>query len=263
MHDDRVLSPGFGRIGKRKRLILRKALAVIPVRYGASRFPGKPLALIAGKPMVQRVVEGIRSCRTLDRVIVATDDARIFEAVRAFGAEAVMTLPHHASGTDRVAEVAAAFDHPIVINVQGDEPLVEGRMLEGLVDALQDPDLPMASLMARVSEMSLLSEPHRVKVATDSAGYALYFSRAPIPHGAADFFFQHIGIYGYQHGFLLGFRSLPSSRLEQTERLEQLRVLENGFRIKMIEVERPTLSVDVPEDIMKVEKFLSNKRAHE
>jgi len=263
MPDDRVHGSGFGRFGKRERLILRKALAVIPVRYSASRFPGKPLALIAGKPMVQRVVEGVRSCRSLDRVIVATDDARIFETVRGFGAEAMMTSPHHASGTDRVAEIAAAFNHPIVINVQGDEPLVEGRMLEGLVEVLQDPDLPMASLMARVSELSLLFEPHRVKVTTDAAGYALYFSRAPIPHGADDFFFQHIGIYGYQRGFLLGFNALPPSRLERMERLEQLRVLESGFRIKMIEVERPTLSVDVPEDIMKVEKFLFEKRAHE
>lgn len=242
---------------------MRKALAVIPVRYASTRFPGKPLALISGKPMIQWVVEGVRACRSLDRVIVATDDSRILTAVREFGAEAVMTSPYHSSGTERVAEVAGVHDFPIVINVQGDEPLVEGRMLDGLVEALQDQNLPMATLMARVPDLSFFSEPHRVKVVADAAGYALYFSRAMIPHGAEDFFFQHIGIYGYQRDFLLEFHSLPPSRLENTERLEQLRVIENGLRIKMIEIDRPTLSVDVPEDIIKVEKYLYEKRSHE
>lgn len=242
---------------------MRKVLAVIPVRFGSTRFPGKPLAVIAGKPMIQRVIEGVRTCRSLERVIVATDDARIFEIVRALGAEAVMTSPDHASGTDRVAEVAAANDYPIVISVQGDEPLVEGWTLDGLAETLQDPGLPMASLMARITDMSALSEPHRVKVVVDASGNALYFSRAPIPNGASDFFFQHVGIYGYQRDFLLGFRNLPVSRLERTERLEQLRVLENGYRIRMIEILRPTLSVDVPEDIMKVEKFLNEQESHD
>lgn len=244
-------------------MIPRKVLAVIPVRFGSTRFPGKPLAQIAGKPMIQRVIEGIRASRSLDRVIVATDDARIFQTVRALGAEAVMTSPDHASGTDRVAEVAAALDYPIVINVQGDEPLVEGATLDGLAEALQDPGLPMASLMARITDLSASSDPHRVKVVVDASGDALYFSRAPIPAGASDYFFQHVGIYGYQRDFLLGFRHLPVLRLERTERLEQLRVLENGFRIRMIEIRRPTLSVDVPEDIMKVEKFLNEQEPHE
>jgi 3-deoxy-manno-octulosonate cytidylyltransferase (CMP-KDO synthetase) len=244
-------------------MILRKVLAVIPVRFGSTRFPGKPLADIAGKPMIQRVIEGVRTCRSIDRVIVATDDMRIFKTVRALGAEAAMTSPDHASGTDRVAEVAAANDYPIVINVQGDEPLVEGWTLDGLTEILQNPGLPMASLMARITDMSVISEPHRVKVVVDASGNALYFSRAPIPNGASDFFFQHVGIYGYQRDFLLGFRNLPVSRLERTERLEQLRVLENGYRIRMIEIPRPTLSVDVPEDIMKVEKLLNEQESHD
>jgi 3-deoxy-manno-octulosonate cytidylyltransferase (CMP-KDO synthetase) len=239
---------------------LRKALAVIPVRFGSTRFPGKPLAPIAGVPMIRRVVDGVRTCPSVDRVIVATDDTRILDAVRSFGADAVMTSSAHASGTDRVAEVAAGLDHPIVINVQGDEPLVEGFMLEGMIEALQDPSLPMASLMAKVTDMRAFEEPHRVKVVVDAAGNALYFSRSAIPNGTADFFYQHIGIYGYQREFLLGFRNLPLSRLERSERLEQLRVLENGFRIRMIEIPRPTLSVDVPEDIIKVEQFLKSER---
>jgi 3-deoxy-manno-octulosonate cytidylyltransferase (CMP-KDO synthetase) len=244
-------------------LILRKALAVIPVRYGSTRFPGKPLAPISGRPMIQRVFEGVRSCPLLDRVIIATDDDRIFAAARAFGAEAVMTSAAHASGTDRAAEVAAAHDHPIVLNVQGDEPLIEGGMLNGLVEALTDPQLPMASLMARVTDLSALEEPHRTKVVVDADRNALYFSRSAIPHGAQGFFFQHIGIYGYQREFLLNFRNLPPSRLEQAEKLEQLRVLESGHKIRMIEIDRPTLSVDVPGDIIKVENFLKAQGTHD
>jgi len=238
---------------------LRKALAIIPVRFGSTRFPGKALADICGKPMIQRVVEGVRACRRLDRVIVATDDRRIFEAVRAFGAEAVMTSAHHSSGTARVAEVAAALDYPIIINVQGDEPLVEGTTLEGLVDVLQDSGLPMASLMARVGDMYSFDAPDRVKVVVDASGNALYFSRSAIPSGASDYYFLQVGIYGYQRDFLLGFGRLAPSRLEGTEKLEQLRVLENGYRIRMIEIPRPTLSVDVPEDIDKVEQFLKGQ----
>lgn len=238
---------------------MREALAVIPARYGSTRFPGKALADVGGKPMIRRVVEGVRACRRLARVIVATDDLRIYDAVRAFGAEAAMTSPDHASGTDRVAEVAAAFDYPIVINVQGDEPLIEGEMIEGLVDALQDPGLPMASLMARIGDMNGFDSPDRVKVVADAAGNALYFSRSAIPHGGADFYFLHVGIYGYQRDFLLSLKTLRPSRLETTERLEQLRVLENGHRIRMIEIPRPTASIDVPEDVAEVERILRKR----
>jgi len=242
-------------------MILRKALGVIPVRFASTRFPGKPLAPILGKPMIQWVWEGARQAKNIDRLVIATEDRRILAAAEAFGAESVLTSPSHASGTDRVAEAAARFDLPVVINIQGDEPLIRGADLDRLVEVLQDPGLQAASLMARVTELPLIEDRNIVKVVTDASGEALYFSRAAIPSGAGDFFFQHIGIYGYQREFLLAFRGLPPSRLEKAERLEQLRILESGARIKMVEIERPTLSVDSPQDIIKVEAFLE-ERAH-
>jgi 3-deoxy-manno-octulosonate cytidylyltransferase (CMP-KDO synthetase) len=238
---------------------LGKAAGIIPVRYQSSRFPGKPLALILGKPMIQWVYEGACRSRRLDRVLIATDDARICETASGFGAEVVMTRAGHASGTERVAEAAAPLDASIIINVQGDEPLIEGAMLDSLVEALGDPAASMATLMARVKEMELLRDPNTVKVIADKDGWALYFSRAPIPCGASDYFFQHIGIYAYRKNFLIGFHLLPKSRLECIEKLEQLRVLENGLKIKMVEISHPTLSVDTPQDIIKVESSLKAK----
>jgi 3-deoxy-manno-octulosonate cytidylyltransferase (CMP-KDO synthetase) len=240
---------------------LGKALGVIPVRFGSSRFPGKPLAPILGKPMIQWVWEGASGAKHIERIVIATDDDRIEAAAKAFGAETMMTSSSHASGTDRVAEVASRFAAPIVVNIQGDEPLVPSAALDRLVEVLQDPDQAVASLYARVTDLTLLDDANIVKVVADAAGNALYFSRAPLPFGAADFFYQHVGIYGYQRDFLLNFHALPASRLEKAERLEQLRILECGKRIKMIEIERPTLSVDTPQDIIKVEKFLE-ERAH-
>jgi 3-deoxy-manno-octulosonate cytidylyltransferase (CMP-KDO synthetase) len=240
---------------------LGKALGVIPVRFGSSRFPGKPLAPILGKPVIQWVWEGASGAKQIERIVIATDDDRIEAAAKAFGAETMMTSSSHASGTDRVAEVASRFAAPIVVNIQGDEPLVPSAALDRLVEVLQDPDQAVASLYARVTDLTLLDDANIVKVVADAAGNALYFSRAPLPFGAADFFYQHVGIYGYQRDFLLNFHALPASRLEKAERLEQLRILECGKRIKMIEIERPTLSVDTPQDIIKVEKFLE-ERAH-
>jgi 3-deoxy-manno-octulosonate cytidylyltransferase (CMP-KDO synthetase) len=212
--------------------------------------------------MIQRVYEGARAARLLSRVLVATDDERIFAAVRGFGGEAVMTSPRHSSGTERVAEAARAVDEPIVVNIQGDEPLIEGGLIDGLVEALQDESVPMASAMIRSTDLNLIHDRNVVKVVVDKDGFALYFSRAPIPYDPADYFLRHIGIYGYQRAFLLGLGGLAPTRLEQNERLEQLRVLENGFRIRMVETERATLSVDVPGDIIKVEEAL-RKRAHD
>jgi 3-deoxy-manno-octulosonate cytidylyltransferase (CMP-KDO synthetase) len=232
------------------------AVGIIPARYGSSRFPGKPLALILGKPMIQWVYEGARASKRLSRVIIATDDARIFEVGLSFGAEVAMTSPDHASGTDRAAEVAANLKASVIVNIQGDEPLLDGAMLDGLVAAFDDASLPMASVMAKVSDVGLIDDPNIVKVVVDREGYALCFSRSPLPRGANDFFYQHIGIYGYRKEFLLGFKALPASRLERIERLEQLRALEYGVRIKMIEIPRPTLSVDTPRDIIGVEEFL-------
>jgi 3-deoxy-manno-octulosonate cytidylyltransferase (CMP-KDO synthetase) len=241
---------------------LAVAIGVIPSRYGSTRFPGKPLALILGRPMIRWVYEGARKSKLLSRIIIATDDVRIAAAARGFGAEAVLTSPDCASGTDRAAEVAASLACDFVVNIQGDEPLVDGATLDGLVRALEDGGAPMASLMARVDDLALLHEPHIVKVVTDGTGQALYFSRSALPHGCSDNFYQHIGIYGYRRDFLLGYKDLPPSRLERDEKLEQLRALESGRRIRMIEIPRPTLSVDAPADIIKVEKFLK-RSAHE
>jgi 3-deoxy-manno-octulosonate cytidylyltransferase (CMP-KDO synthetase) len=238
---------------------LKRAAAVIPVRYQSSRFPGKPLAMILGKPMIQRVYEGVRQARLLDRIIVATDDERILEASKAFGAEAVLTSKDHNSGTERAAESAQIIDNNIIINVQGDEPMVTGGLIDSLVEALQDEKVKMASLMAKVFDLELLANPNICKVVTDREGFALYFSRAPVPHQASDFFFQHIGIYGFRRDFLLEFAAMKPSRLERLERLEQLRALENGCRIKMVEAPQRILSVDTPGDIIRVEEFLRKK----
>jgi 3-deoxy-manno-octulosonate cytidylyltransferase (CMP-KDO synthetase) len=235
---------------------LRKATGIIPVRYQSTRFPGKPLALIAGKSLVQRVYEQAKQAHLLQHLIIATDDERIFKASQAFGAEVHMTSPHHQSGTERVAEVAQKLDTPVIINIQGDEPLLQGQMIDDLVQALQDESVPMATLAAKVIDLDLLQDKNIVKVVCDKNGYALYFSRAPLPFQSAEYFWQHIGIYGYQKEFLLKFRDLPVSWLERCEKLEQLRALENGFKIKIIQTASPTLSVDTPEDIIKIEKFI-------
>lgn len=235
------------------------AIGVIPVRYGATRFPGKPLASILGKPMVRWVYEGARTATRLERIIIAADDERILAAAAEFGAEAMLTSPDCASGTDRVAEVAARMEAGIVLNIQGDEPLIRGGMLDDLVAALEEGGASMASLMSRETEPALLADPHVVKVVVDRRGDALYFSRSPLPSGNPEYFYRHVGIYGYRRDLLLGYRDLPVSRLEHAERLEQLRALENGIRIRMVETAVPTLSVDIPEDIIRVENYLTRR----
>lgn len=235
------------------------ATAVIPARFQSTRFPGKPLAPILGKPMIQRVYEGVRQARQIRRVIIATDDRRIYDAAAGFGADVVMTSGAHSSGTERVAEAAATLDDDVIVNVQGDEPLISGPIIDRLVGALEESDAPMASLMAKVTDLASAADPHIVKVVTDEAGNALYFSRSPLPYRPEDFFYQHIGIYAYRRNFLLALARLAPTRLERQEKLEQLRVLERGHSIKMIEIERPTLSVDTPQDIIKVEQFLKQK----
>jgi 3-deoxy-manno-octulosonate cytidylyltransferase (CMP-KDO synthetase) len=239
---------------------LKKALGVIPARYQSRRFPGKPLASILGKAMIQRVYEGAQKARFLSKLVIATDDERIFAAARNFGAEVLMTSADHRSGTERVAEVAQRLDFPIVINIQGDEPLLKGEFIDALVNVLQNKSLNVASLMTRVSDLDALDDSNRVKVVVDKEANALYFSRSPLPYRAQDYFFQHIGIYGYQRDFLLKFCRLFPSRLEKAESLEQLRVLENGFQIKMLEIPFLTLSVDIPQDIIKVEEFLMKEK---
>jgi 3-deoxy-manno-octulosonate cytidylyltransferase (CMP-KDO synthetase) len=238
---------------------LKKATAVIPARYDSSRFPGKPLALILGKPMIQRVYEQALSADHVDNIIIATDDDRIMEAAQGFGAKVVKTSPDHSSGTHRVSEVALALESPIIINIQGDEPLLQGEMLDDLVLALQDSSVSMATLASRSRNQGSFQQAGTVKVVMDMEGYALYFSRSPIPHQASGFFWHHVGIYGYQKQFLLEYPSLPVLNLEKQEKLEQLRALEHGFRIKVIETKHATLSVDYPEDIVKVEEVLQEE----
>ena len=209
--------------------------------------------------MIQRVYEATRTAKNLERVIVATDDKRILQAAQDFGAEARMTSSSHRSGTDRVAEVAREINTPIIINIQGDEPLIKGEAIDELVEALQDEDIPMATLAVKEDDLNLLNNSNVVKVVPDKDGFALYFSRAPLPFQASDYFWRHIGIYGYQKDFLQKFCRIPPSRLEKTEKLEQLRALENGYRIKIIENKFSTLSVDLPEDIIKVENLLKDR----
>ncbi len=238
---------------------MEMAAGIIPARYASSRFPGKPLATILGKPMISMVYERARRSRLLSEVIVATDDERILKACADLGIPARMTSAAHGSGTDRVAEVARELDAGLIVNIQGDEPVLDPGAIDALVEALQDPSVVMASLMTRVKDAAAFEDLNRVKVVVDKDRNALYFSRTPIPCRAPDGFFQHIGIYGYRKEFLFRFCALPPSELEKAERLEQLRALENGYRIRMVETAHPTLSVDTPRDIIEVERYLREK----
>ncbi len=238
---------------------MKQATGIIPARFHSQRFPGKPLALIQGKPMIERVFERASTAKFLEQIIVATDDERIAQTAQKIGAEVRMTSAHHNSGTERVAEVANKVKTPLIINIQGDEPLVNGQMIDTLILALQDKFIPMVSLMAKIQDLNLVRDANVVKVVVDKDSFALYFSRSPLPFQASDYFYQHIGIYGYQRDFLLNYIRLEAARLEKTENLEQLRALEHGYRIKMIETQSPTLSVDTPNDIIKLEEFLKKR----
>ena len=209
--------------------------------------------------MIQWVYEHSQTSRLLERILVATDDDRILDACHSFGAEAVMTSTQHQSGTERAAEVAEKIDYPIVINIQGDEPLIQGQMINSLVKALQEESINMATLAYKNTNLSQHTDRNIVKVVTDKQGFALYFSRSPIPLQPSDFFWHHIGLYGYQRDFLLKFKDLSASWLEKGEKLEQLRVLENGFRIRVVETPYSTLSVDTPEDIIIIEKKIKEE----
>jgi 3-deoxy-manno-octulosonate cytidylyltransferase (CMP-KDO synthetase) len=251
-----------------------RAIGVIPARYGAQRFPGKPLALIAGKPLVQRVYEQAARSLRLDKVVVATDDTRVLEAVEAFGGDAVLTSPDCATGTDRVAEAAQNYDAAIVVNIQGDEPLMRPEMVDQLVEAIEsDPASPMATLARRIESAGELENPNVVKVVLARNGNALYFSRHPIPYvrdaatgGAAAAvgrarFFKHLGIYAFRREFLAVFVRLPPGELEQAENLEQLRALENGHPIKVLITPHDCIGVDRPEDVAAVEALLNSSQA--
>ncbi len=241
-----------------------RAVGVIPARFGAQRFPGKPLAEIAGAPMIRHVWEGARTAKSLERVVIATDDDRIADACRDFGAEVAMTRPDHPTGTDRIAEAAAALDCDVVVNVQGDEPLIEGFVIDAAVAALaDDAEAPMATVVHR-ADSGAAGDANRVKVVLDLRGRALYFSRSAIPYARSGepALWQHVGLYAYRRAFLAEFAALPPTPAEQAEGLEQLRALEHGFAIRCAAVDGwRSVPVDVPEDIPRVEALLREKRA--
>ena len=238
-----------------------KVIAVIPARYTSTRLPGKPLADICGKPMIQHVYELISRAEGLDDIVVATDDARIADAVRAFGGKVFMTSPDCQSGSDRVREVASSLAADIYINVQGDEPLLEPSAIEKLLSVFRsDGGVRVATLCSPISEEPARS-PHQVKVVCDDAGNALYFSRSLMPYPRnkpADYkVYKHVGIYAYRRNFLLKYAALAPTPLERTESLEQLRVLENGYKIKVLESDFKGVGVDTPEDLAAVNELMA------
>jgi 3-deoxy-manno-octulosonate cytidylyltransferase (CMP-KDO synthetase) len=256
-----------------------EVIALIPARYGSTRFPGKPLALLRGKPVIQHVYEHTRCVRGLARVLVATDDDRIADAVRAIGGEVAMTRADHPTGTDRLAEVAYGLTADVIVNVQGDLPFFPPSLVEDAVAALmRAPAAAMATVKTPIYDFAEWQNINVVKVVTDREGYALYFSRSPIPYvrdqtakqqvqspkskpeiqsQTTVLGYRHIGLYVYRRDFLLTFPQLARTPLEQSEQLEQLRALEWGYRIVVSETERSTIEVDTPEDLQRAEEALS------
>ena len=243
-----------------------QVVIVIPARYGSVRLPGKPLVALAGKPMVQRVYERAQRAQTAHRVIVATDDQRILAAVKGFGGEARMTRPDHRTGTERIAEVAAHEAGDVFVNVQGDEPLIDPEAIDTAISALmEEPTAQIATVATPIRNLNDVMDPNVVKTVLDFDNNALYFSRAPIPW-ARDTgqkvhvnYWKHLGLYVFQREALLEYPTLPQGELEKIEQLEQLRWMENGWKIRVAEVAHDAVSVDVPEDVARVEKLLAGE----
>lgn len=268
------------------------AIVIIPARYGSTRFPGKPLSLLRGKPMIQHVYENSKGAHLIHDVIVATDSDAILEKVLSFGGKAVMTDRAHPSGTDRIAEVAASMDYDIIVNVQADEPLIKSQMIDDVITLLYDERASMGTLVKKITDPKEVLDPNVVKIVFDTEGFALYFSRSPIPferdtwklrgkeqaalsgaksreQGAENKGFEgvlelqafhcykHIGIYSYRREVLLSLAKMEPGEIEKIEKLEQLRALENGMRIKTKEIFFEVYGVDIPEDLERVEKCLS------
>ncbi len=243
-----------------------RIFAFIPARFASHRFPGKPLAPISGRPMIQHVYMRAMACQEFTDVFVATDDTRIADCVSQFGGHAVMTGKEHRSGTDRIYEAAVktgVAEEDIIINIQGDQPLFDPSIVSDLVRPLkEDPSVSVSTLKWKIKNQADICNPNHVKVVTDKNGYALYFSRAPVPYfrdeDTEKTYYKHLGFYGYSMGFLALFTRLSEGVLEASERLEQLRVLEHGYRIKVIETALNSIEVDVPGDIAVVEHALSS-----
>jgi 3-deoxy-manno-octulosonate cytidylyltransferase (CMP-KDO synthetase) len=239
-------------------------IAFIPSRYESTRFPGKPLAPIAGEPMIRHVFRCAESCPDISQVYVATDDDRISQCVDNFGGKAIMTAKEHGSGTDRIFEAAQKLHlkkEDLIVNIQGDQPVFNpGIISEMIAPLINDRDIPMATLKHRITDKKEIENINIVKVVTDNAGFALYFSRHPIPfyrdQGPSAAHYKHLGLYAFRKEFLEKFSRLPVGRLEAAEKLEQLRVLENGFKIKVIETASDSIEVDTPEDIKRVEGLI-------
>jgi 3-deoxy-manno-octulosonate cytidylyltransferase (CMP-KDO synthetase) len=262
---------------------MHRVVVIIPARYNSTRFPGKPLSLLKGRPLIQHVYEGIKDARLIDEVFIATDDMRIYENAVSLGYNVLMTSNTHLSGTDRVAEVAENMDCDIVINVQGDEPFVRPDMVDDVVSTLLDDEMASISTLARkISDIKEALSPDVVKVVFDKQGYAMYFSRLPIPYHKELYraeerksesnlqtskppnlraselcIFKHIGIYGYRKDILLKLTSLEPPEIERVEGLEQLRALYYGIRIKVKETVYDTIGIDTPEDLRRAEEWLS------
>jgi len=247
-----------------------KIIAIIPSRFESSRFQGKPLALIAGKPMVEHVYTRVCQAKLVEDVIVATDDERIFNAVTKIGGRAIITSADNRSGTDRLAEAAEKMNlamDDLIVNIQGDQPLLNPRSIDEMVQPFQTADNPdemieMSTLAFKIVNKLEITNPKDVKVVFDERGFALYFSRSPIPCGrdASDLFetYKHLGFYAYKRRFLNTFRQLPTGHLENIEKLEQLRVLEHGHSIKVVITSHDSPEVDLPEDIARIEKLLAD-----
>jgi len=241
-------------------------IGVIPARYSSIRFEGKVLVDILGKPMIQHVWERAKQARILDDLIIACDHELVARAAEKFGAKVVMTSKGHLCGTDRISEVINPIDVKIVINIQGDEPLIHPTMIDSVAQALMDnSNISMATIIKKIDNPQVLNDPNVVKVVVDKNNFALYFSRAAIPYRAENsevespVYYKHIGLYGYTKDFLFTYRNLPASNLEKIERLEQLRVLEEGFRIKTVETKFDTIGVDTPDDLEKVKARLQGQ----
>jgi 3-deoxy-manno-octulosonate cytidylyltransferase (CMP-KDO synthetase) len=244
-----------------------QVVCIIPSRYESSRFPGKPLADLCGKPMIRHVYERVLRGRSVTFAAVATDDERIFRAVQAFGGRAVMTSPRHRSGTDRIAEAVEALDledDAIVVNIQGDQPLFEPSQVDEVVAPLrEDPSIPMSTLIYKIVRPEEITHPNAVKVVFDSRFFALYFSRATVPfvrdrEKRADYY-KHHGIYAYRRAFLRTFTALPEGVLERLESLEQLRALEHGHRIRVVVTPHDSVEVDTPDELERVRRLITGE----
>ncbi len=247
-----------------------QAIGIIPARFGATRFEGKLLADLCGKPVIQQTWENASKSKAIEDLMIATDDKRIYNAAKGFGAKVIYTSKAHKSGSDRLTEVAASIDTNIVVNIQADEPLIHPSMIDDVVSPLlkTKEEVPMATLCHKINEEYELFDRNIVKVVMDRKGFAMYFSRSVIPykprstnngHGIKKHY-KHIGLYAYTKDFLFTFKSLPQSPLEKIEKLEQLRVIENGYKIKVIETAHDTVGIDTPEDLVKATEVIKGSK---